>query len=72
MVGNVPIKVVAEVLGKSQMYVRHAIEDGRLQIGCCSGRGKRKSYYVSPKKLYELTGYEWQGLEQEEKCTNLL
>lgn len=61
MNGNVPIKVVSRVLGKSQMYVRHAIEDGRIDIGICSGRGKRKSYYVSPKKLYELTGYEWKG-----------
>lgn len=59
--GNVPVKVAARVLGKSPLYIRHAIEDKRLEIGCCSGRGKRKSYYISPKKLYELTGYEWKG-----------
>lgn len=67
MVGNVPIKVAAKVLGKSEMYVRHAIEDNRLNIGCCSGRGKRKSYYISPQKLYELTGYKWEG---EKECTS--
>lgn len=61
MEGNVPIRVVAKIMNKSQMYVRHAIEDKRLDIGCCSGRGKRKSYYVSPLKLYELTGYKWEG-----------
>lgn len=61
MTGNVPIKVASRVLGKSQLYIRHAIEDGKLDIGCCSGRGKRKSYYISPKKLFELTGYEWNG-----------
>lgn len=59
LTGSVPVRIAAQVLGKSQMYVRHAIEDGKLDIGCCSGRGKRKSYYISPKKLYELTGYEW-------------
>lgn len=59
--GNVPVRVAARVMGKSTLYVRHAIEDGRIDIGCCSGRGKRKSYYISPKKLFELTGYEWSG-----------
>ena len=59
--GNVPIKVAARAMGKSQMYVRHAIADGKTDIGICSGSGKRKSYYISPKKLYELTGYEWKG-----------
>lgn len=59
--GNVPVKVAARILNKSPLYVRHAIEDNRIDLGCCSGRGKRKSYYISPKKLFELTGYEWKG-----------
>lgn len=59
--GNVPVKVAARVMGKSELYIRHAIEDGRTDIGICSGKGKRKSYYISPKKLYEMTGYEWKG-----------
>lgn len=70
MVGSVPIKVAAEVMNKSQMYVRHAIEDGRLDIGCCSGRGKRKSYYISPKKFYELTGYMYEAEKEKEECSN--
>ena len=59
--GNVPIKVAARVMGKSQVYIRNAIKDGRVDLGICSGQGNRKSYYISPKKLYELTGYEWKG-----------
>ena len=70
MIGNVPIKVASKVLGKSEMYVRHAIEDNRLDIGCCSGRGKRKSYYISPKKLYELTGYMYEAEKEKEECTS--
>lgn len=59
--GNLPVKVAARVMGKSEIYVRHALEDKRLDIGCCVCRGKRKSYYISPKKFYELTGYIWEG-----------
>lgn len=70
MVGNVPISVAAKVMNKSQMYVRCAIADGRLDIGCCSGRGKRKSYYISPKKFYELTGYMYTEEKEKEECTN--
>lgn len=61
MTGSVPVRVAASVLGKSQLYVRHAIEDGKLDIGCCSGRGKRKSYYISPKNytnLQDMSGME--------------
>lgn len=70
MSGSVPIKVAAQVMGKSQMYIRCAIQDGRLDIGCCSGRGKRKSYYISPKKFYELTGYMYEAEKENKECTN--
>lgn len=67
MTGSVPIKIAAQVMGKSQNYVRHAIEDKRTDIGFCVGSGKRKTYYISPKKFYELTGYEWKGNGNEEE-----
>ena len=59
--GNVPIGVAARAMGVSKEYVRHAIADKRVDLGFCSENGKRKSYYISPKKLFELTGYEWKG-----------
>lgn len=60
MKGNVPVKIAAEVMGVSQLYVREAISQGRLNIGCCiEGKHGKRSFYISPKKLEELTGYKW-------------
>lgn len=62
--GNVPISVVARVMGKSTLWVREALSQGKLDIGCCTvGKNGRRSFYVSPKKLYELTGYIYEGFE---------
>lgn len=61
--GGVPIPVVAEVYGKDAMWVRQGIEDGWLPIGYANKTegAKRRNFYISPKKLWEDTGYIWQG-----------
>lgn len=66
MTGNVPIRVVAKVLGKTDLWVREAIYQQRLNIGTCivGAHGKR-SFYVSPQKLYELTGYMYEGSDDD-------
>lgn len=62
MRGNVPIKVAAEVMGVSELYVREAIAQGKLDIGCfITGKQGKRSFYISPKKFEELTGYKWKG-----------
>ena len=73
-VGRVPIAVVAYVYGKDACWVRAGIISGYLPIGVATRNGKqvtqvsdmdsrkgRISYFVSPKKLYEETGFEWRG-----------
>lgn len=60
-IGSVPIKVAARVYGKAVSWVRMGMVDGSLPIGVVTGTGKRKNYYISPKKLYEHTGYIWRG-----------
>ena len=73
-VGSVPIAVVARVYGKEASWVRAGIILGWLPIGTATRRGKpvtdlddidcrkgRTNFYVSPKKLYEETGYIWKG-----------
>lgn len=66
MKGNVPVKIAAEVMGVSQLYVREAISQGRLNIGCCiEGKHGKRSFYISPKKFEELTGYRYEGSENE-------
>ena len=70
--GNVPVRVAAKVLGMKPDTVRNRMEDGTLDLGVIyKSRKKRgtRSYrntYISPKKLYELTGYIWRG-EMNEK-----
>lgn len=72
--GKVPISIVAYVYGKDACWVRAGLISGYLPIGFATRNGKqitqiseldsrkgRISYFVSPKKLYEETGFEWNG-----------
>lgn len=72
--GSVPVAVVAKVYGKDASWVRAGIISGWLPIGTATRRGKiiksieemnskygRINFYVSPKLLYEETGYIWKG-----------
>lgn len=73
--GHVPVKVAARVYGKDANWVRSGIITQRLPIGSATRGGKlvkedvnemnsskgRIDYYISPKLLYEHTGYYWKG-----------
>lgn len=72
--GSVPIAVVAQVYGKDSCWVRAGIIAGWLPIGVATRNGQRITdvtdisskkgrinFYVSPKKLYEETGYIYDG-----------
>lgn len=74
MKGSVPIKVVARVYGKDASWVRAGIIAGWLPIGIATRKGRRITnvneidsrfgriqYYISPVKLFEETGYRWNG-----------
>lgn len=73
-IGSVPINVAAKVYGKDAAWVRAGIIAGWLPIGKAIRQGKevtdlkdmdsrygRINYYISPKLLYEHTGYVWKG-----------
>ena len=73
-VGPVPVSVAAKVYGRDASWVRAGIVSGWLPIGRATRDGKlvtaieeidsrlgRINYYISPKKLYEDTGYVWKG-----------
>lgn len=73
-VGSVPIAVAAKVYGRDASWVRAGIISGWLPIGKATRNGKlitdvkdmdsklgRINYYISPKLLYEDTGYVWTG-----------
>lgn len=66
---GVPIKVVADIYGKDPSWVRAGILYGWLPIGVATRNGQevhtfaqgvRTNYYISPKLLYEHTGYKWE------------
>lgn len=70
--GSVPIRVVAKIYGKDATWVRAGIISGWLPIGQATRNGAlvtnindnehgRINYYISPKLLYEHTGYVWTG-----------
>lgn len=73
-IGSVPINIAAKVYGKDACWVRAGIIAGWLPIGHATRNGKlvttieemdsrygRINYYISPKKLFEQTGYVWKG-----------
>lgn len=72
--GSVPVAVAAKVYSKDATWVRTGIIKGWLPIGRATRDGKivtelddlrmshgRINFYISPKKLYEDTGYVWKG-----------
>lgn len=72
--GSVPVSVAAKVFGKDPAWVRAGIVVGWLPIGKATRNGRlvtkleemdsklgRINFYISPKLLYEQTGYIWDG-----------
>ena len=68
--GGVPVKIVAQIYGKDASWVRAGLITGYLPIGTATRNGQivtsvnqmnsrlgRINYYISPKKLYDETGY---------------
>ena len=75
--GSVPVAVAARVYGKDASWVRAGIISGWLPIGKATRSGKlvttieemdarygRSNFYISPKRLYEETGFLWKGERQ--------
>ena len=59
---KIPTSLVAKIYGKSESWVRNGIIEGWLPIGHGTCSENRRNVYVSPKKLWEDTGYVWQGV----------
>lgn len=73
-IGSVPVAVAAKEYGRDASWDRAGIVSGWLPIGRATRDGKlvtvieemdskfgRINYYISPKRLYEDTGYVWKG-----------
>lgn len=55
---NVPIEIVAEILGKAPQYVRIGLQRQQLPIGSAVQVKTQWTYHVSPKLLREYIGDE--------------
>lgn len=71
---SVPVSVAANIYGKDPCWIRAGLIAGWLPIGFAVRNGRkvtdisemnssygRINYYISPKLLYEHTGYLWGG-----------
>jgi len=76
-IGSVPIATAAKVYGKDPAWVRAGIIKGWLPIGVATRDGEKITsidqmdskygkinYYISPRKLYEETGFVWEGVNE--------
>ena len=70
--GAMPVSVAAKIFEKDACWIRSGIISGWLPIGKAVKNGElvtdksvngRINYYISPKAVYELTGYLWEGEE---------
>lgn len=72
--GNVPVPVAAAAYGKDANWVRAGIISGWLPIGRAVRNGElvtdindmdskkgKINYWISPRKLWEDSGYVWRG-----------
>lgn len=71
---SVPVRIAAKIYKKDPCWIRAGLIVGWLPIGFATRNGEkvtdvsemrskkgRINYYISPKLLYEHTGYLWNG-----------
>ena len=60
---SVPIEVASQVMKKTPSYIRQGLIQKVLPFGYAMKKpgATRYSYYISPKKFYECTGYLYTG-----------
>lgn len=72
--GSVPVHIAAKIYGRDSCWVRAGFCANGSQLGLHKGqqtgttlhremdsRKGRIAYYISPRKLWEDTGYVWKG-----------
>lgn len=71
---SVPVRIAAKIYKKDPYWVRAGLIVGWLPIGFATRKGERVTdisemrgnkgrinYYISPKLLYEHTGFNWEA-----------
>lgn len=55
---NLPVKDAAQMLGKSEQFVRIGLQRSILPFGSAVKVSTKYTYYISPSKFYEYIGEE--------------
>ena len=55
---NMSVKRAAELMGKSQQFIRVGLQRNLLPFGTAVKLSSVWTYYISPKKFYEYIGIE--------------
>jgi hypothetical protein len=53
---NISVKKAAEIMGKSQQFVRVGLQRGLFPFGTAVKMSSIWTYYISPKQFYEYVG----------------
>lgn len=63
---NVPVVVAARVMKKDKQFVRQGIIQGILKFGVAFKKegSSTYDYYISPMKLWQETGYVYDGAQE--------
>lgn len=54
----IKVKEAAEIMGKSQQFVRVGLQRGLLPFGTAVKMSSKWTYYISPKQFIEYVGNE--------------
>lgn len=65
MRANIKVEKAAEIMGKSQQFVRVGLQRGLLPFGTAVKMSSIWTYHISPKLFYDYIGLEFK--EDEEK-----
>ena len=60
MAKNISVKEVAEIMGKSQQFVRIGLQRGLLPIGTAIKLSSMWTYHISPKLFHNYIGSDYQ------------
>lgn len=70
MIGNIKIKLAAQLMGKSEQFVRIGLQRGLLPFGTAVKMSSMWTYHISPQKFYEYMGIEFKA-EVERGCKHV-
>ena len=55
---NISVAEASKLIGKSQQWVRIAMQRNIINIGVCIKNGEKWDYYINPTLLYKFIGKE--------------